>query len=215
MTWTVESLREFETKVKDSFEAGKIKGPIHLSHGNEESLLKIFELVKTTDWVFSTWRNHYHALLHGISEEWLMDEILAGRSININNAEHKFYTSAIVGGILPIATGVARGIQFKGSSEHVWCFIGDMASTIGAFHESYMYASVNNLPITYVIEDNGQSTNSPTLESWGFDEGQSSSDFFCGREIPTGEYVYLNDRTIYSRYERLYPHVGVGKKIFF
>ena len=71
-------LMQFEEEIRQSFLAAKIRAPIHLSRGNEEPLIKIFKHVRRTDWVFSTHRNHYHALLHGIDKEWLRSEILAG-----------------------------------------------------------------------------------------------------------------------------------------
>ena len=111
-------LINFEEEIKKIYESGKIKAPIHLSGNNEEQLIKIFKKIKKNDWVFSTWRNHYHALLKGIPREWLKKEIIAGRSMGINNIKHKFYSSAIVGGILPIALGTAQAIKLK--KKNLW-----------------------------------------------------------------------------------------------
>ena len=66
-------LIDFETEVKERYESGEISAPVHLSSNNEEQLIKIFEDVNEDDWVFSSWRNHYHALLHGIPRDTLMD----------------------------------------------------------------------------------------------------------------------------------------------
>ena len=106
-------LLKFEEKIKKIYESGKIKAPIHLSGNNEEPLIKIFKKIKKNDWVLSTWRNHYHALLKGIPEKWLEKEIVNGRSMGINNLKYKFYSSAIVGGIIPIALGIAKGMKLK------------------------------------------------------------------------------------------------------
>lgn len=162
----IENLIAFERKIADLWEAGKIRGPIHLSGGNEKNLVEIFEKVKSEDWVFSTWRSHYHALLKGIDPSWLENEILDGRSITIVNKEHKFYSSAIVGGIIPIAVGVAMQLKADNSADKVWCFVGDMAFETGGFYEMHKYATNNNLPIQFVVEDNGVSTNTPTFETW-------------------------------------------------
>jgi pyruvate dehydrogenase E1 component alpha subunit len=86
---TKEELIEFEDEVIQHWESGEIHGPIHLSNGNEDELIEIFKKVGVDDWVFSTWRSHYHALLHGIDESWLKDEILDGRSITIVNKNGK------------------------------------------------------------------------------------------------------------------------------
>jgi TPP-dependent pyruvate/acetoin dehydrogenase alpha subunit len=182
----------FEKEVAEAFEAGKIRGPVHLSGGNESQLIEIFKEVRRTDWVFSTWRNHYHALLHGVPREKLMAHILNGPSMNINFPEHRFVTSAIVGGILPIACGVAAGIKRRGGTDRVWCFVGDMAATTGAFHEASRYASRQDLPIYFVTEDNDLSTNTPTEETWGM----NGNSWHCLRG--------------YS-YTRSVPHVGTGK----
>lgn len=191
-----ENLIKFEEEISDLFTAGKIHAPVHLSDNNEDQLIKIFKDVKRDDWVFSTHRSHYHALLHGVNSVWLREEILKGNSISICNPEHKFYSSGIVGGATPIALGVALGIARSGSSEHVWLFVGDMAAEGGIFHEAVNYAARNNLSITFVVEDNGISTNTPTKKAWG--EGT------------------LPPRIIrYEHKKEKYPHYGSGKWVTF
>jgi len=158
----VEELIAFEVDIASLFEQAKIPSPVHLSKGNEYELITIFRDIKPTDWVFSNHRSHYHALLKGIPPEWLKAEILANRSITINNAEYNFFSSAIVGGILPIAVGVAMTQQV------VWCFCGDMASETGIFHECVKYATGHKLPIHFVVEDNGFSVDTPTGKVWRY-----------------------------------------------
>lgn len=150
----------FEAEVATAFEKGRIHAPVHLSGGNEDQLIRIFKDVKPEDWVFSTWRSHYHALLKGIPRAEVMKQILEGRSMFISSKEHNFYSSSMVAGCLPIACGVAH--------EHkVWCFVGDMAASIGAFKDAVKFAAHRALPITFVVEDNGLSTNTPTEQAWG------------------------------------------------
>src|SRR3989304_341766 len=95
---SAEDLIAFESDIAQAVEAGMIRAPVHLSGGNEAELIEIFRLITPAAWVFSTHRSHYHALLKGIPADWLKAEILAGRSITINNREHKFFSSAAVGG---------------------------------------------------------------------------------------------------------------------
>jgi len=185
-----EDLIAFEKRVAEAFERAEIKGPVHLSGGNENALIDIFKYVARTDWIFSTYRNHYHALLHGVDPEWLFEQIRQGRSMNITAP--RFFTSAIVGGVLPIAVGVAKAL--KGSSRRVWCFVGDMAASTGAFHEAQKYASGHDLPITFIVEDNALSCDTPTAETWGTLE--------------------INKRVPY-RYKRQHPHVGTGRFVQF
>ena len=195
--WDVAGLQQFERKMADHWEAGKVRGPIHLSGGNEEQIIEIGKRIKSTDWVFSTWRSHYHALVKGVPSEWLEEEILAGRSITIVSPENKFYASAIVGAIIPIATGVALANQRDGKDDKVWCFIGDMAFETGGFYEMHKYAKNYNLPIVFVVEDNGVSTNTPTEETWNK----------IKRDVP-------NDVIWYS-YNKTWPHYGTGKWVIF
>ena len=162
-----DELIQFEAEIAQAFEERKIPGPVHLSGGNEDQLIEIFRDIAPEDWIFSTWRSHYHALLHGIPESMVRAEIMAGRSMNLMFPEYHFFTSAIVGGILPIATGVAAALKRDGSSRKVWCFVGDMAARTGIYHESVDYASRQNLPIQFITEDNGLSCNTPTELVWG------------------------------------------------
>ena len=195
--WDKAGLIQFERKMADHWESGRVRGPIHLSGGNEDELIEIFKYVKKTDWVFSTWRSHYHALLKGVPSEWVEQEILDGRSITLVNKDEKFYASAIVGAIIPIATGVALANKRDGKDDVVWCFIGDMAFETGGFYEMHKYAQRYNLPIRFVVEDNGVSTNTPTEETWNG----------IKREIP--------DDIIWYDYKKQWPHYGTGKWIVF
>ena len=194
--FTVSELIEFETEVAQYFAAAKIHSPVHFSGGNEEQSLWVFEKIRREDWVFSTWRSHYHALLHGVPRETVLRAILDGKSMNLNFPDYRFFSSAIVGGTLPIACGVAAGIKWRGEGqERVWCFIGDMTASIGAFRDAQRYADGHALPITFVIEDNGLATNTPTKRTWG------ESETVC--------------QVIRYNYQRTYPHVGLTTKVEF
>ncbi len=196
MEITKEDLINFEKKVKEVYEAGKIRAPVHLSGNNEDILIEIFKSVDKNDWVFSSWRNHYHALLHGIEEDELFRKILDGRSMSVNSKDRNFYSSSIVGGIIPIALGSAMALKKKKSKNKVWCFIGDMTFETGVFHECYKYAKNFDLPLKFVVEDNNLSTNTPTDLTWNKKS-----------EIPSD--------IIYYKYERLYPHHGTGSWVLF
>jgi pyruvate dehydrogenase E1 component alpha subunit len=184
-----EELIQFEEEIKDLFLEGKIRAPIHLSVGSEDALIKIFKKIRIQDWVLSTHRNHYHALLRGIPREGVKKQILEGKSMHIRG--HRFITSSIVGGCLPIAVGLAMAIKRLGKDENVYVFIGDMAAYTGIAHECFKYGS--DLPLYIVIEDNGFSVNTPTHEIWKDGDSKGWS----------------------YRYEREYPHAGVGKWVTF
>ena len=189
-------LKNFSKEIKKIYESGKIRAPIHLSGNNEDQLIKIFKKINKNDWVFSSWRNHYHALLHGIPKKWLKDKILEGKSMGIINKKRNFLSSAIVGGILPIALGVALAIKKRKQNKKVWVFIGDMTYETGTFHEVYKYSKNFKLPIKFVIEDNGLSTNTPTKVAWGT------------KQKPKKDLLYY-------KYKRKYPHHGTGTWLLF
>lgn len=192
-------LIDFEKNVVEMYKQGLLRSPVHLSGGDEEQIIKIFNLVEENDIVFSNYRSHYHALLHGINKEWLEQWILNNKSIHVMNKEKEFITSAIVGGTLSVSLGRALSIKLKDESNKVWCFIGDMTATTGIFWECYNYAIKQDLPIVFVIADNGLSTDTPTKEAWGMKK--TDKHWFEERPLP---------KIIYYKYKRVYPHYGVG-----
>jgi len=194
-------LIEFEEDIASAFNSGLIKAPIHLYDGNEEQMLKVFEKINEEDWIFCSWRSHYQCLLKGVPKEILKKDILDGKSITLCYPDFNIYSSAIVAGNIPIATGVALDIKRRGGFNSVWCFVGDMTSETGTFYENHKFAVNHNLPITYIVEDNGKSVCSDTLSVWGINELTYSKE-----GMP---------KIIYYKYETKYPHAGSGKRIQF
>ena len=93
--------------------------------------------------------------------------------------------------------GVAKSLKLKGSNDKVWVFIGDMSFESGIFYEVHKYARNYDLPLHFIVEDNGVSTNTPTLDTWNGIQ----------RELP--------EDVIYYKYESKYPHYGTGKWVVF
>lgn len=196
-----EQLIAFEDEVAARFNAAQIRAPVHLYSNNEEHIIRIFKDIKSTDWVFCSWRSHYQCLLKGVPKSEVMDKIMAGQSIALCFPEYKIYSSAIVGGVLPIAVGVAMSIKRKGSEEKVHCFLGDMTAETGIAHESIKYSQRHNLPIRFIIEDNGKSVVTNTREAWNSDT-----------------LLYENSKDpmiVYYRYQNKYPHAGAGTRVQF
>lgn len=199
--WTKEKLIDFENSVANVFNEGKIKAPVHLHSGNEEQLLKIFESVNKNDWVLSSWRSHYHCLLKGVPAEKLFEDILEGRSISLAFSEQRVLCSGIVTGILPISLGIALDIKRRGGEENVWCFIGDMTAETGIAHECIKYAQNFDLPVTYVVEDNGKSVCTDTKKTWG---------------LECSSFSHGGNKILYYDYDlSKYPHAGAGKRVQF
>lgn len=199
--WTVKALKDFESEIGEVFNSGKIKAPVHLSDGNEEGLINIFKNVSPLDWVLCSWRSHYQSLLKGVPVEQVKREILLGRSISLCFPDYKVFSSAIVGGHVSISVGIAMAEKKRGSKIHVWCFLGDMTSETGVAQTSIRYAETHDLPITFVIEDNGLSVLTDTRSVWAtsnlrYEEKTSS-------------------KVIGFKYKSNYPHAGAGVRVQF
>jgi pyruvate dehydrogenase E1 component alpha subunit len=199
---TAEELIAFEAEIAELFNAGKIKAPVHLYSGGENEMIEIFKSIRSNDWVLCSWRSHWQCLLKGVPASELKEKILAGYSIALNFPEYRILSSAIIGGILPIAVGLGMAIKRSGEDTKVHAFLGDMTSLTGTAHECMQYAANFSLPVYFHIEDNGISVMTPTRKTWGLHEQDP---------FPTGPY-----NTTYFQYEATkYPHAGAGKRVQF
>ncbi len=198
---TKEELISFEEKMAEHFNNARIRAPIHLYYGNENELIKVFKNIRSKDWVFCSWRSHYQCLLKGVPPEQLEKDIIEGKSISLCYPEYNIYSSAIVGGNIPIAVGTAMAIQRKKIDTYVYCFVGDMTAESEIFMENLKYSMYHELPIKFIIEDNGKSVCTDTAKTWGLDESTYTN--------VDSDYVY------YYQYETKYPHAGAGMRVQF
>ena len=115
--------------------------------------------------------------------------------------KYKIYSSAIVGGSLPVAAGVALSLKKNNiTNSKVYCFLGDMTSETGIAHETIKYCLNFKLPIHFVIEDNNLSVCTDTRKTWG---------------MQTLSYQKNNKFFTYYKYKSVYPHAGAGKRVQF
>lgn len=192
-------LIDFERDIANSFNSAKIKAPIHLHGNNEKQLIEIFKSIKPNDWVFSSWRSHYHCLLKGVPAEQLRADILNGKSITLIYPEFNIYTSAIVGGIIPIALGTAISLKKAGSKDMVNLFMGGMTSETGAAHEAHKYATSFDLPMRFIIEINHKSVCTDTLKTWN-----------------KKNYSLIGQpNVLHYEYDLPWPHAGAGVRVQF
>jgi hypothetical protein len=168
--WTPDGLRSFVDKIAEHHDAGRLPFALHLPGGNEEQLIDIFSNINEGDYVLSTHRNMYHALLHGLPPEEVEDKILNGRSMFMFDRERNFYVSAIIGGPVAIAVGIAWALKRKGSDQRVWCFLGDGTEDTGHFAEAVRYVNGFDLPCTFIIEDDRMAVEAPKERRWGTSE---------------------------------------------
>tara|TARA_B100000242_G_scaffold116430_1_gene81314 strand:+ start:270 stop:869 length:600 start_codon:yes stop_codon:yes gene_type:complete len=194
-------LIQFENNIAQLFNNAKIKAPIHLYSNNEDDLIKIFKKIKKNDWVFCSWRSHYQCLLKGVPPKIVEKEILNGKSISLCFPEYNIYSSAIVGGVIPIATGVALSNKLKKKKSKVYCFVGEMTAETGIMHECLKFSINKNLPIHFIVEDNGKSVCTDTRKVWS--KKKLTFDGIKTKFVS------------YYKYKLKYPHAGAGKRVQF
>ncbi len=192
---------DFENQTKTDWEAGDLPCLLHLAGGNEEQLVEIFKEIRPGDWIFSTHRNHYHALLAGVPTDTVREKINNGDSMFVYSKEHNFFCSAVLAGCCGIAAGIAWAIRNDPefsflSHPWVYCFIGDGGEEQGHFYEAAMFVEANDLPCTFIIEDNNRSVDTPRDARRGDAKGLEHI-FKCVRRY---------------HYEPTYPHAGSGCK---
>lgn len=191
---TPQELTAFEDSLAEEFNVGKIRYPVHLESGNERQLIRIFGAIKSYDWIFGSWRMHLKALLKGVPPEDLKAAVRRGESMALRFPDYKVYGSAIAGGIVPIALGTAMAMKRSRRIEHIWCFLGDMVNRSGIAHECMTYGANHDLPITWIVEDNGVSVCTPTKAVWGSDK------------VP---------HVVRYEYRSKWPHCGSGVRVNF
>ena len=157
-------IRRFEEKAAELYSAGKIRGFLHLSIGEEAVSVAAIGALSEADNVVSTYREHGHALARGVPPGPVMAELFGksngasrgrGGSMHIFDARRRFYGgNAIVGGGLPLAVGLALADRLLHREAITTCLFGDGAVAEGEFHESLNLASLWQLPVLFICENN-------------------------------------------------------------
>lgn len=162
-------VRAFELRTSEMYARAKIGGYCHLNLGEEATVVGLMAALESRDYLFTTYRDHGYAIVRGVEPGAVMAELF-GKSTGVvggrGGSMHLFDMKlrmlggyGIVGGQIPPATGAAFAIRYRSEpgpgSEVVMCLLGDGATNIGAFHESLNLAGLWNLPIVYVIVNNG------------------------------------------------------------
>jgi pyruvate dehydrogenase E1 component alpha subunit len=157
-------IRRFEEKAAELYSAGKIRGFLHLSIGEEAVSVAAIGALSAADNVVSTYREHGHALARGVPPGPVMAELFGksngasrgrGGSMHIFDVSRRFYGgNAIVGGGLPLAVGLALADRLRHRDAITTCLFGDGAVAEGEFHESLNLASLWQLPVLFICENN-------------------------------------------------------------
>ena len=158
-------IRRFEERAARAYTEALIGGYCHLNLGEEAAVVGLMSALRETDYLFTNYREHGYALMRGIDPNRAMAELYGrvdgvskgwGGSMHMFDMTHRLLGGyGIVGGQLPLATGAALAIQYRGLDEVVMCTMGDGTANIGAFHESLNIAALWNLPVVFVVINNG------------------------------------------------------------
>jgi pyruvate dehydrogenase E1 component alpha subunit len=157
-------IRQFEDRCAELYQAGKIRGFLHLYNGEEAIATGAMQALSPEDAVVATYREHGHALARGIPMREIMAELYGkqtgcsggrGGSMHIFSKAARFYGgNAIVGGGLPVAVGLALADRLQRRTAVTACFFGEGAMAEGEFHESMNLAALWHLPVLFLCENN-------------------------------------------------------------
>lgn len=156
--------RRFEEKAAEGYALGKIGGFCHLYIGQEAVAVGALSGLREDDYVIAAYRDHVQALAKGMTSREVMAELYGrvdgcsagkGGSMHMYSAKVNFLGGwGIVGGQIPLATGVGWSIKYKQEDRVVVCFFGEAAVNQGAFHESLNMAALWGLPVIFIVENN-------------------------------------------------------------
>ncbi|HSS94743.1 MAG TPA: dihydrolipoyl dehydrogenase [Candidatus Dormibacteraeota bacterium] len=168
---TMQLIRRFEERAQEQYTKAKIGGYCHLNIGEEAAVVGGILPLKLTDYIFTSYREHGHAIARGVDPKAVMAELFGketgtshgrGGSMHMFDAKLRFMGGyGIVGGHLPLATGGGWAVKYRKQKDVVECLFGDGATNIGAFHESLNYSKVFGLPVVWYCVNNRYGMGTP------------------------------------------------------
>jgi pyruvate dehydrogenase E1 component alpha subunit len=161
---TMTLIRRFEERAGEMYARAKVGGFLHLSIGEEATILGSARALRESDYLISTYRSHGHALVRGTPPESVMAELFGkvdgcsrgrGGSMHMFDFERRFMGGyGIVGGNLPIAAGIALASDYQETEDVTLCTFGDGASNQGTFGETLNLAALWRLPVIFMVTNN-------------------------------------------------------------
>jgi dihydrolipoamide dehydrogenase len=164
-------IRRFEERAQEQYTKAKIGGYCHLNIGEEATVVGGITALKPNDWIFTSYREHGHAIARGVDPKTVMAELFGketgtshgrGGSMHLVDFSRRFMGGyGIVGGHLPLAVGGAFAVKYRKQKDVIFCMFGDGATNIGAFHESLNMAKVFDLPVVWFCVNNRYGMGTP------------------------------------------------------
>ncbi len=212
-------IRRFEEQSGRLYMEGKIKGFLHLYIGEEAIAVGVISALRDDDYIITHYRDHGHALARGMPPNVVMAELMGkatgssggkGGSMHLFDVRRGFMGGhAIVGGQLPIAVGLALSAKYKGEDKVVVCFFGDGAVNQGEFHESLNMASLWDLPVLFLLENNlyGMGTHVDRTHAGGRDIYMSADAY----KIPAAQIDGMNVVEVRETTQQALERIRSGK----
>ena len=157
-------IRQFENEVEKNVQRGHLHGTTHLYNGQEAVAVGVCSALQNGDYISSTHRGHGHAIAMGADIHKMMAEMFGkitgyskgkGGSMHIADIEEgNLGSNGVVGGGIPIAVGAGLSMQMQQKNNVVACFFGDGAINEGSFHEALNMASIWQVPVIFICENN-------------------------------------------------------------
>jgi pyruvate dehydrogenase E1 component alpha subunit len=206
-------IRHFEESSAQLYAAGKIGGFLHLYIGEEAIAVGACLALRPDDHLFTAYRDHGWAIARGLDPKRVMAELLGkatgvsggkGGSMHMASIDHDYWGGyAIVGGHLPLATGMGLAMRYNDEARAVLCVTGEGSTNIGYFHESINLAAVWKLPVVYLIENN--------VYGMGTQVGRASavSDIYlkgCAYDIPNAQVDGQDVLAVHKAVEKALDH---------
>src|SRR5579859_4183684 len=164
-------IRRFEERTQEQYTKAKIGGYCHLNIGEEATVVGGIYPLQKSDYIFTSYREHGHAIARGVDPKAVMAELFGketgtshgrGGSMHMFDADLKFMGGyGIVGGHLPLASGAGWAVRYRKQKDVVFCLFGDGATNIGAFHESLNFSKVFKLPVVWYCVNNRYGMGTP------------------------------------------------------
>lgn len=190
-------IRRFEEKCAEMYALAKIGGFCHLYIGQEAVAVGAVSACRPTDYIVTAYRDHGHCLARGSEPRRVMAELFGratglckgkGGSMHLFDRSRRFYGGfAIVGGHIPVATGIAFAARYRQEDDVVLCFFGEGAVPTGIFHESLNMAALWSLPVLYICENNRYGMGTPQERASAlYNVGQAAGAYDLPRETVDG-----------------------------
>ncbi|MEL6309012.1 MAG: thiamine pyrophosphate-dependent enzyme [Chloroflexota bacterium] len=213
-------IREFEERCYQLYEEKRITGVyLHLYSGHEAVAVGAMAHLTEKDHTITAYRDHAQALILGVDPRLLMAEMMGrktgvsggkGGSMHLASPEHNFWGGyAIVGGHLPLASGIAFEAQYNDTGAVVLSYVGDGATNNGYFHEALNFAGLWDLPVLWLIENNGYGMGTETERAAGNPRLHDRADSYGVKDFERVD--GQNVLEVYDKLGKAYDHIRAGK----